>query len=353
VKPLLHLDAVPPIQNRFFDTRQKAQNFTSTEIEVLWCELCQHVSIEKMHLVEFNASYDNTQTASQFAINQYRTIVCDIEQQIPDKDSYIVEIGCGRGDILDMLKSVGYQNIKGFDPAAPFETEIISNKYWDSSVSKIQDMDLVIVRHTIEEMIEPDTFIELVVNALKPNGRIYCEITNISNLLNERVGIFSFYPEYSNLFSSLSISKLFARNGLSVEKITSINNGEWLGVWATKNRKVHNESADSYLSTIRRKLLDLPKPIVLWGAAGRGGNILSFLKISLNEIEFVVDMNTAKQELFIPPFGQRVISPDQLDNVNAKTVLVSNKKYKNEISKLVSSDCMVITIDDCNYSDPL
>lgn len=347
VKPLLHLNAVPPIQNSFFDTRQEAQNFTSAELEVLWCEFCQHVSIEKTHSIEFSGSYDNTQTASQFAVNQYRAIICDIEQQIPDKNSYIVEIGCGRGDLLDMLKKVGYQNLKGFDPAAPFENDIISNKYWDDNVSQIRDVDLIIARHTIEEIAEPNAFIRLVVNTLKLNAYIYCEITNASHVLNESAaGIFSVFPEYSNLFSSHSITTLCARHGLSVEKITSINKGEWLGIWAKKNRKMYNESVDDYLYTVRKKLLDLPKPIVLWGAAGRGGNLLSFLKISLDEIEFVVDINPLKQGLFIPPFGQKILSPNQLANVNAKTVLVSNKKYKNEISKMVSSECMVIAIDD-------
>jgi len=341
---LLHLVAAPPLQNRFFHTRQDAQQFATTEVDFLWCETCQHISISKTRSVEFDQHYDNRQTASQFAVDQYKSVIGDIEQQVPSREACIVEIGCGRGELLEMLHSSRYKNLKGYDPAAPAATDLVSNVYWNGSTQG-NGADLILARHTIEEVPEPNGFIGFMAKSLNQDGRIYCEITNAPKLLSYK-GIFSLYPECSNLFSALSLAKLYARNGLFVEKITSINDGEWLGVWGKKSVSLDGDSAASFLSSVYKKLLQLPRPIVIWGAGGRGGNILSFLDIGLAQIEFVVDLNPAKQGLFIPPFGQKVISPDQLLDVNPRTILVASYKYKSEISKMAPAECRVIAIDD-------
>ena len=260
---LLHLDEVPPLQNRFSKNFDDAKKFAATEVDFLWCQSCQHISINKTQTVQFDQYYDNKQTASPFVVAQYKQIVSDIEQQVPCKDARIVEIGCGRGELLEMLRDSGYKSLRGFDPAAPVATDMISNTYWDISVQR-QGIDLIIVRHTIEEIQEPNPFIDSMVKALNQEGWIYCEITNAPNLLDDK-GIFSLYPEYSNIFSTLSIARLYAKNGLSVEKVTSINEGEWLGIWGKKRCGFSGGGAADLLNVVYEKILKLQKPIVLWG----------------------------------------------------------------------------------------
>jgi len=265
---LFHFEAVPPLQNRFFSDIEAACKFPTTEVSFLWCEKCQHISINKTRTIKFDQNYDNRQTTSPFALEQYRSIVSDIKQQIPYRNACIIEIGCGRGELLEMLHFAEHTNLKGFDPAAPATpatTDMISNSYWDGTVQK-RGADLIIARHTIEAIPEPMDFIGFIAEALKHDGRIYCEITNAPNLLNNR-DIFSLYPEYSNLFSALSLARIYAENGLSVEKVTSINQGEWLGVWGKKNSGLYNYNAASHLAVLHEELLKLPRPIVLWGGA--------------------------------------------------------------------------------------
>ncbi len=344
VTPLLQLDAVPPLQNRFFATREDAQGFATTEVGFLWCAACQHVSIRKAHEVEFDHHYDNRQTASPFVLALYQSILSDIEQQIPSRQARVVEIGCGRGELLEMLRRSGYKDLRGFDPAAPMATDLVSNVHWDGDTHG-RGADLILARHTLEEIPEPHAFVGLMASALNPGGSVYCEITNAPHLLGD-ADIFALYPEYSNLFSALSLARLYAANGLSVEKVTRINDGEWLGVWGRKNQALGVESAAGHIAALHKQLLALPGPVVLWGAAGRGGNILAFLQLGLNAIEFVVDLNADKHGLYIPPYGQKVISPDQLAGVGAKTILVASRKYKDEVSRMTPAGCAVVAIGD-------
>ena len=265
----LNLEDVPPIQNRFLSTVKEAQAFTSTEVQFIWCENCQHISVNKNKKYDFDYNYDNQQAFSSYAQSQLEGIVKDIEKQIPSRNAFIVEIGCGRGELLQMLRDSGYKKLKGFDPAAPFSTDIISNKFWNGL--EHENIDLIICRHTMEEFPDPNKFIGLMSQSLSASSCIYCEITNAPNLLNmaSQGGVFVLYPEYINLFSALSLSKLYAIHGLSIDKVTSINSGEWLGVWGKKNTTTSISKIADYLKNIAMKVKSLPKPIVLWGAAGR------------------------------------------------------------------------------------
>lgn len=341
---ILQIRKIPPLQNRFFNNFEEAQNFLQVDVNYLWCDKCQHISIYKNQSHEFDRDYDNDQTASLLMIEQYQSIVSDIVMQVPSRNASIIEIGCGRGYFLEILRDAGYIHLKGYDPAAPTGTEIISNSYWDGT-SDAGGIDLVIVRHTLEEMQKPNNFVESIVRSLNYNGRIYCEVTNAPYLLNNN-RVFSLYPEYENMFSVNSLSKIYAQNGLSVEKITTINGAEWVGVWGIKNQFPYSAHMKNNLMYIREKILKMPKPIVLWGGAGRGGNILSFLQIDLKDIGYVVDLNRSKQGQFIPPYGQKVISPDQLKELKPATIIVANGKYKNEICQQAPSNCLVVSVDE-------
>lgn len=339
---ILSVDHVPPIQNRFFPSAIGAQSFVTTAVDFAWCNVCQHISIHKEMTLDFDEFYNNSQTASSVVVNQYKAIINDIEQMVPDKAARIVEIGCGRGELLEMLRNSGYSNLKGYDPSAPYSSELISNEYWNGDAGN--KADLVIVRHTLEEISNHEIFISMIAGALKRGGYLYAEITNSTHLVKID-GCFSLYPECHNIFSTLSLAKVLSKNELMMDSVTSINRGEWLGVWARKQifQTLKSEVNPDDLS---RKIRDLPKPLILWGAAGRGGNILAFLHLDLNEIEYVVDINEEKQGMYVPPFGQKVISPSMLKELNPKTILVANSKYKQEILAQVPTNCRVITLSE-------
>ena len=341
---LLSLDSVPQLQNRFFPDREGANSFARGPTSFHWCENCYHISIQKQVDVIFDQHYDNSQLASPAMVTLFKSVVADINTRVPAKDSVIVELGCGRGEFLELLCDAGYTRLHGFDPAAPLATELVTNRYWGGAAEDTR-ADLIITRHMLEELPEPDPFIEHISRALNPGGRLYCEITNAPAILSPG-GVFSLYPECVNLFSATSLSRLLCKNNFVVDSVNSLNDGKWLGVWASRRNQNYLRDTNKALGVTRVKLVGLPKPVVLWGAAGRGSNILSFLNLGLKEIEYVVDMNPAKQGLFIPPYGQKVISSEELAEIRPATVIVANSKYKDEVSIQVPADCTVIAIED-------
>lgn len=344
-KPLLEIGAIPLMQNRFNATLQDAQAALTASCGFLWCDACCHVSVRKKNNPEFDENYNNSQIASQVALQHYLAVVEDIKGWLPNKNARILEIGCGRGELMEMLRAAGYGCIKGYDPAAPANIDFLINEHWSRAVSGNSVYDLLIIRHTLEEVHDPVDFVAAIVTQLAPGGYVYCEITNVSNILDVE-GMFSFYSEYSNLFSINSLAEVFARNGLSIKSVSSHGRGEWLGIWAARISVPSAETTQNLVEKLSSRIAELPRPLVLWGAGGRGGNLLAIMKIRRTLIEYVVDIDPKKRGLFIPPYGQEIISPADLDQISPKTVLVSSRRYMGEISAVSPTGCCVIGIAD-------
>jgi len=337
----MHLDNIPPLQNRFYETVEKAQGGAVTDVEYMYCRSCDYIMIHKELSTKFDPAYDNSDTASPIMVSRYLDVVSSIKKNCPNVNEKIVEVGCGRGELLHMLKESGYENLKGYDPASPENNTLISQMYW--SPTEDSDVDCLIMRHTIEEIPNIKDFLKGCVKSLNVKGKVYCEITNVAELKNIS-GIFSMYPECHQLFSSLSLSKLFSHCGMSVTSIENIDNGMRLGVWGKKDSLPYGNLVACEMKKLKCSLEKCPKPIIIWGAAGRGGNLLAFLKLDLSIVAFVVDINKEKQGKFIPPFGTKVVSPEDIKWINPKTILVANKKYISEVNGMVPSNCSVLDI---------
>ncbi|HQS52159.1 MAG TPA: class I SAM-dependent methyltransferase [Daejeonella sp.] len=321
-----------------------ASHEVSASAEFLWCDNCRHISIQKGDQIDFDENYNNEQSSSGVANDHFTRIVSDLETVIPDKNARIIEIGCGRGDLLKLLQHKGYKNLQGYDPVAEENSSIISNGYW--SGSETADTDLVILRHTLEEIPYLDQFLQKISDSLSPSARVYCEITNASRIVTQK-DAFSIYPECSNIFSSISLSTLFQRFDIEPELIHSYFDGAWLGFWGRKITPFPRPIEwTKLLDSISDKINALPRPVVLWGAGGRGGNILSFCQLDTSMLAQVVDLNSFKQGKCIPPFGQQVISPQELDTIAPQTVLIVSNKYKNEILPMIPEYCNVVSIED-------
>ncbi len=338
---ILSLSAVPPIQNRFYQDAPQARNAPLIDVAFWLCHECFHIGIQKETESSFDCHYNNDQSSSPVSTGHINEITRDVARECPQLDTRIVEIGCGRGELLVSLSGLGYSNIKGFDPVAPdWSADFVKPEYWHPDGTCT---DLFILRHTLEEIPNPDGFVNGLFASLASNGRIYFEISNAQHIIRN-LDIFSLYPEYSNLFSLLSLTTLLNRNGLSVERVVSYFEGEYLGVWV--------RAAASWISgitsvTLLQRLISLirtlPGPVALWGAGGRGGNILSFLGADSSVIPLVVDLNEKKQGLAVPPYGQKIISSSQLEAHDPKTIIVSSEKYLSEIKCITPQGCLVIS----------
>lgn len=335
----LFLNDVTPLQNNFMQTEIDALLLSKININLVWCNDCFHFSIIKEQKSLFDGGYNNEISGIGTDLNQLKAVCNLIRKKIVIRSSRIVEIGCGRGALLKLLSKSGFSNIQGYDPIVKNEyNKLVSSDYWSGEGDTTPD--LLILRHTLEEIPDLEDFIGVI--AKKRIKNLYIEITNISNLvINDDP--FSIYPECENLFSITSLTRTMSKFGYFLTDVSTFFTGNWAGCWFRVSND--NCNSDDLIKSYKLNIRKLEKPVVLWGAGGRGSNILSFCKIDKNEIEFVVDVNKAKIGKYMPPNGQKVISPEELLFIKPKTVVVASGKFLKEIKAFLKKHVRVLTIN--------
>jgi len=179
---------------------------------------------------------------------------------------------------------------------------------------------------------------------MNDKSKLYVEITNNAKCFRDQ-DIFTIYPEYYNLCSLRSITELMFRVELTVLGVESYFGGAWLGVWAAPRHPPISD-ASALISQLKERIVALPRPVVLWGAGGRGCNILNFCALSKQEVSAVIDSDPSKWGKYISGTGHPVISPADMESVSPKSVLVANSVYIAEIEADVPVEAKIYSIQD-------
>lgn len=181
-----------------------------------------------------------------------------LEQKIPEffsKSKSCLEIGCGTGSFLWMLKSRGHE-VKGIEPDSKFvnvavdryDINVESVLFDDSYDSKTYDF--ICNFHVIEHVLDPRNFVKNMFSKLKEDGFVYIECPSIDDIYTKDLNTF-FWDVHVNTFSNKSLPWLLESEGFSITELF-MNRG-FVGVLATKgsDKKYGSDSKERIMNIIK------------------------------------------------------------------------------------------------------
>jgi len=144
----------------------------------------------------------------------------------------ILEVGCGKGHLLNLLKSLGY-DCYGIEPS-PTAVQYAQDNY-DLKITKgilqnvrfrRSEFDVIILVDVLEHLKHPQDITDTLKRYLKKDGIIIITTGDIKSI-NAKVfrsfwGYFSSW-EHISFFNKSSISKLFSRNGFRMIEFKRFN----------------------------------------------------------------------------------------------------------------------------------
>ncbi len=151
----------------------------------------------------------------------------------------ILDIGCGSGDTLSLLQSVGWEcygldidthaidaaHKRGLKHAALGSYEAMK-KYQDNF------FDVIRLYHVIEHLPDPSDCLKLARKKLKPGGEIIIGTPNIGSII-ARIARQYWYnldcPRHLYLFTPFTLRKLLQKNNWTVFNTTFCSAGGWIG----------------------------------------------------------------------------------------------------------------------------
>lgn len=330
------------------------------ECGMCYADMCGEQSLYNKYYEQYNNYvYDANVKIADLSGTPYEKISNIIEKTI-DVNASIVDIGCGGGEVLQMLREKGFKNLLGIDPSA----NSIENLYVHDIKGKIGNIfdeindedeakfDLVISTCVIEHIYDVNVYINKLKRYIKrdggkillvaPSAEGFCKhYTHISNYFNHE------HINYFSIHSLDNIMKKHMMKRISSEYSYFYKQEEFVyGFYETSSSNMGISKDETSMNSINlylmkyqnekekigikiNKLISEGNQLIIFGV----GQLLEWILVNYpqikNNILFMVDNNIGKQgSLFA---GKSIVAPINIKHHQKCKVVVCSMLYSNDI----------------------
>jgi hypothetical protein len=168
----------------------------------------------KADLVRYNGSYQNDQSHSSCANKHFDSVVDLLELWSNKSSDLVVEIGCGQGAFVELLRARGFNAI-GYDKAYQEDSPFIRKKFFGHDTH--EEGDLLILRHVLEHIPRPWDFLKGLAEANGRQGHLYIETPCLDWIL-DNAAYFDLFHEHVNYFRIENFEQIFGNYLLHADK---------------------------------------------------------------------------------------------------------------------------------------
>jgi SAM-dependent methyltransferase len=374
---LFHQTNVPVNQNLLYKTQESAKNAILGDLDIQ-CNDSGYIfnTAFDINKVNYGDDYDNNQNCSSY-FEAYidRQIEWLLGNYVSD-DVVLIEVGCGKGYYIEKIAQKRNDcRIYGFDTSYNgnvknrYSNLQIFKKYYDEEYKYLHP-DVVICRHVIEHIHQPEDFLCKIRSSMAENAVLFLETPDAEWILRNNV-IFDFFYEHCSYWTKSSLENILRISRFEPIETKIGFNGQYLWSVSKASRKSNtaqlsvntpvNELCSSFsekreceIKTVTDKLSALKKEakqVYVWGAGAKGSTFVNLFDPHQELISGVIDINPNKQNKYIAKTAHKVLSPSNLIRCahGGGGIITLNNNYKTEIEKEISScglECNIYTYED-------
>lgn len=296
-------------------------------------------------LIDYSDDYENSQAHSTKFKDHMQSVLSLLQAALP-RDSVLVEVGCGKGDFVEMIEQSGYFRVKGYDASYDGNNKSIEKRYLNSSDRIVAD--LVVLRHVLEHVPKPYDFLAML-KSIFGQAKIYIEVPSYDWIFANRT-FFDITYEHVNYFSQRALKQLFepstTQYGLMFDEqyqyvisdLSSLN-FEFKRQYDSCSWKFlsFNELFPNIETNIRRfERQACSGAVYIWGAATKGCLFLAHCAIKnrlIDKVRFAIDQNPKKLGKYLPGSMIEIRSTEDFFKAvkPGDLLLIANPAYMGEI----------------------
>lgn len=342
----------PALANNVYSTQEEAVSAPVAKFQLKKNIPHKYYYNHLYHESEYNAiDYQNSQATSNRFYQHMLSVANEIKLVAP-LDSKIIEIGCGKGIFVDLLVSLGFDSVTGYDSTYQGESPLIRKRYFSKQDYNLS-ADVILLRHTLEHIPNPASFLEDIytINNNK-NCKVVIEVPSFEWSLESNV-FWDLTHEHCNYFTSESMMSLFPSS-----QIKRVFENQFLLVVANLGEivgkgKFHEEASVCNIEALFPALslclntanscVSNSVPFSRYWVWGIGIKAVMYLWNRMkNDPLFIpplgcIDINPSIQGKYISCLGYKVHAPEVLFNScrDDDVVCIMNPAYNNEIEAMV------------------
>ncbi|MFW5821435.1 MAG: class I SAM-dependent methyltransferase [Bacteroidota bacterium] len=345
---------------------EEAISIPRKDISLAFCNNCGFIfnSSFDTSLDYYTKGYEDQQGFSPTFVKFLTEVTQKFIDRYDIKNKDVIEIGCGKGDFINLISELGNNTGIGIDPAwVPGRTKEnpgvrFIKEFYSEEHGDIQ-ADAITCRHTLEHIHDTFGFMKIIRDSIKEDQDpvLFFEVPSVVRILKIQAFWDIFY-EHCTYMSPGSLARLFRLNNFEVLDMYLEYDNQYLFIEAKpveeKSQKIHPleesvedlkaltkefvEKINVQLGEWEEKLLKYKaenKKVVIWGGGSKSVGFLTHFH-DLGVIEHVVDINPHMQGNYIPGIGLQYVGPEFLKEYKPDVVIQMNSVYTEENRKTLN-----------------
>jgi 2-polyprenyl-3-methyl-5-hydroxy-6-metoxy-1,4-benzoquinol methylase len=341
-----------------------AQREPTGDLVLVCCENCGFVfnAAYRADLQDYGSAYESTQSFSP-TFNQFnRALAAEISARIDNRGGAargeVVEVGCGQGEFLALLREHGCQNLRGFDPAFDPARSAVAHcddipidAGWFEPSAQPGTAAAIVCKMTLEHVERPVALLEqcAALAARAPGCELFVQVPNATDVFGKRA-FWDLHYEHCNYFSSATLGEALRRAGFVPSEIRSAYEGQYLlaratldGEWppasdATRERAEFDAFCASVQAELERwrgwvhERAEAGARVMLWGGGSKAVAFVSFTATA-EDLVGAIDINPRKADTYLPGSGLPVRTPEQAASLDPSDIVLLNPIYLEEVER--------------------
>jgi len=369
-----------PLSNAFLSEKDLHKPEVYYPLEIYYCPHCHLVQLDEFetpeHIFSTDYAYFSSYSSSWLAhCKSYVDMM--VERFGLNKKSLVMEIASNDGYLLQYFKKYSIP-VRGVEPAKntagiaigkgiPTDITFFNTAYALEMARTSHLADLIIGNNVLAHNPNLNDFVEGLRIGLKPQGIITMEFPHLMKLM-ENNQFDTIYQEHYSYLSLHSVRYIFNSHHLEIFDVEELpTHGGSLRIYA-KHRDDQTNKISSHVAemlntekqaglldpatyekfrmkveTIKRVLLQCliaakneGKTIVGYGAPAKGNTLLNYCGIRSDFLDYTVDANPHKQNLFLPGTHIPIKHPDQIRIDKPDYLIILPWNIKEEIMDQLS-----------------
>jgi SAM-dependent methyltransferase len=287
-------------------------------------------------------------------------------------DGAILEVGCGDGTLLELLRALGHHDVLGIDPgraaaAQAMARGVIHGFFPDDLPPQIRcaRYERVVLRHVLEHIETPREFVAELAACVAPDGELWIEVPDLDATL--ATGRWSnFYQLHCNYFDADTLDTLAATAGLRCigGTVVDVFGGSMLRRYrrgssvptAPPDGAAHAaEGFSEFQDRLAELAANLPANAAGYGAAERTALTLGACPALAARLSALHDGNRLLHGRHLAGTALRIRSPEELYEAAPDAVVLFAVSHRDEIlgewRRHLRPDTLVAVADgDCSLA---
>lgn len=307
--------------------------------------------------IKYDDDYQNDQSNSLQFKNHMIKMLKVLNKNF-SKNSKLIEVGCGKGEFLSIVKKEKYFKYQGYDAVYQGKDKNIFKRYL--TLSDRIKADILVLRHVLEHIQKPHIFLKKL-KKIFGNTNIFIEVPNYDWIIKNNA-FYDITYEHVNYFNKRSLASIFSNKfrsrGLCFNGQYQYFLGNLKNISEDFEKKYKEKNQWKYLDfyklfpRIKLTLKSIEsisskyKNIYVWGAATKGCMFLvhcSNNKTLKKKIRNAIDINKFKCNKFLPISKVKIINKQKFmskANINRDLLIISNPNYKTEIIRELKNNSL-------------